>query len=174
MDGGKTELVKLAKHGNQAAFEALFLGEKEYLYKMAFLYTKNKEDAMDLVQECILRCIQSIGSLKNPEVFRTWMTRILINCAKAEWKKRKYYTDMEEVEVFAAKKEGVSEEEKMDLYHAIDCLKFPYKTIIIQRYFAEAKMEEIAQLLGMPLNTVKVYHSRAKEQLRFILKEELV
>lgn len=45
------------KKGKQGAFEALFLEEKEYLYRLAFLYMKNEDDALDLVQECILKCM---------------------------------------------------------------------------------------------------------------------
>lgn len=172
MDTDKIQLIRQAGRGKQTAFEALFLQEKEYLYRVAFLYMKNREDALDLVQECILKCMQSIHSLKQPEFFRTWMTRILINCAKKEWKARGRYTDDFETESLSMETEELSAEEKLDLYDAIDHLDFPYKAIIIQKYFVGAKLEEIALMLDMPVNTVKVYHLRAKEQLRKMLKED--
>ena len=101
MDSLEINLVRQAQRGKKEAMEQLFLMEKEYLYKMAFLYMKNKEDSLDIVQECILRCIVSIKSLKQPQYFRTWMTRILINCAHEEWARRGKY-DLAEEEVFAA------------------------------------------------------------------------
>ena len=64
MDSLEINLVRQAQRGKKEAMEQLFLMEKEYLYKMAFLYMKNKEDSLDIVQECILRCIVSIKSLK--------------------------------------------------------------------------------------------------------------
>ena len=70
MDSLEINLVRQAQRGKKEAMEQLFLMEKEYLYKMAFLYMKNKEDSLDIVQECILRCIVSIKSLKQPQYFR--------------------------------------------------------------------------------------------------------
>lgn len=115
----------------------------------------------------------SIGGLRKPEFFRTWMTRILINCAKKEWKTRGRYVEDTFLEnESSVDTDTLSSEEKMDLYDAIDRLGFPYKAIIIQKYFAGAKLEEIAMMLEMPVNTVKVYHLRAKEQLKKMLKED--
>lgn len=173
MDDCKRSLVEQAKLGRQEAFEQLFLMEKEYLYKMAFLYMKNQADAMDLVQECILQCILSIKSLKEPDYFRTWMTRIMINCARQEWKRRDRFSDsdfQEEWQAESEKENDVSHEERMDLYHAIDLLDFPYRAIIIQRYFAGERLEDIAKALDMPLNTVKVYHGRARKKLKALLE----
>lgn len=168
-------LVMQARKGKKEALETLFMMEKEYLYKMAFLYMKNKEDALDLVQECILQCILNLSKLEKPEFFRTWMTRILINCAKQEWRKRGRCDVTEEpelLEVEEVMQETVSREEKLDLYDAIDSLPFPYKAIIIQYYFAGDKLKEIAELLNMPPGTVKAYHARAKSRLKEILEEE--
>ena len=50
-------------------------------YKMAFLYMRNQEDALDLVGSVVLKGYQNIHRLKNPEWFKTWLTRILINLA---------------------------------------------------------------------------------------------
>ncbi len=90
------KLVKQAQKGDKKAFEELFLLEKKYLYKCAFLYTKNREDAFDLVQNCIVKCMVSIKELKKPEYFRTWMTRIMINCSNTEIVKRKRYVLQDE------------------------------------------------------------------------------
>lgn len=175
MEYDAIRLIKLAQKGKKDAMETLFLMEKEYLYKTAFLYMKNKEDALDLVQESILHCIISIKKLKNPEYFRTWMTRILINCAKQEWRKRGRYDVMEETELIQLEnlpQEETSREEKLDLYDAIDGLSFPYKAIIIQYYFVGNSLKDIAKMLDMPAGTVKAYHARAKSKLKNILEEK--
>ncbi|MDD2972384.1 MAG: sigma-70 family RNA polymerase sigma factor [Lachnospiraceae bacterium] len=167
-------LVKKARQGDRQAFESLFLMEREYLYKTAFLYMKNQEDALDLVQECVMRCVVSIESLQKPEYFRTWMTRILIRCAMDEWRRRKKYQYVAETEVYEEVDTGektLSREDKMDLYHAIDQLEFPYKAIIIQRYFFDYKLKEISEMLDMPLGTIKAYHSKAKQLLKELLME---
>lgn len=166
------KLVKLAQKGDKEAFEDLFLLEKEYLYKCAFLYTKNREDAFDLVQNCIVKCMVSIKELREPRYFRTWMTKIMINCFNTESIKQRRYV-LQEEEVWHEDNTEFSAEEKMDLYHAIDHLKFPYKEIIVQHYFACNKLTEIAEMLDMPIGTVKAYHSKAKAKLREMMEVEI-
>lgn len=166
------KLVKLAQKGDKKAFENLFLLEKEYLYKCAFLYTKNRDDAFDLVQNCIVKCMVSIKELREPRYFRTWMTKIMINCFNTEIMKERRYV-LQEEEVWHEDNTELSAEEKMDLYHAIDHLKFPYKEIIVQHYFAGNKLTEIAEMLDMPIGTVKAYHSKAKAKLRERMEIEI-
>ena len=166
-------LVRKAKRGDKDAFLELMLIHKEYLYRTAYLYTRNQELACDAVQECIIKSMESIDKLKKPEFFKSWITRILINCALGELRKNKKYVQEPEWDTAErAAEETLSREEKMDLYQAIDRLDYPYKVIIIQKYFFDYKLQEIAALLDMPLGTVKVYHSRAKETLKNYLAAE--
>lgn len=58
-------LVRKAKHGDKDAFLELMLSHKEYLYRTAYLYTRNQELACDAVQECIIKSMESIDKLKN-------------------------------------------------------------------------------------------------------------
>lgn len=163
-------LVRKAKKGDKDAFLELMLMQKEYLYKTAFLYTGNREMALDAVQECTIASMKSIGKLKKPECFKSWITRILINCALGELRKNNRYVQEPEEDAWKdtaqEESDGVSTEEKMDLYQAIEQLVHPYKEIIIQKYFFDYKLEEIAELLRMPLGTVKVYHARAKKMMK--------
>lgn len=172
MEPLEIKLVRQAQKGDKEAFEKLFLMEKEYLYKCAFLYTKNREDAFDLVQNCIVKCMVSIKDLREPSYFRTWMTKIMINCFHTESMKQRRYV-LQEEEVWHGGSTALFTEEKMDLYHAIDHLKFPYKEIVVQHYFAGNKLTEIAEMLGMPIGTVKAYHSKAKVKLREMMEVEI-
>lgn len=171
MNSAETALVRRAQKGDKEAFQELFLLEKEYLYKCAFLYTKDKDDALDLVHNCIVKCMVSVKDLREPRYFRTWMTKILINLANTERDKRGRLVYREE-NVY----EGdttLSAEERLDLYHAIDRLRYSYKEIIIQHYFGCSKLSEIAEMLEMPIGTVKAYHAKAKAELRNLLEEKI-
>jgi RNA polymerase sigma-70 factor, ECF subfamily len=75
------ELVRMAQKGNHQAFCQLVDEKKESLYRIAYSYVKNKEDALDIVSETVYKALISIERLKNPQHFHTWFTRILINCA---------------------------------------------------------------------------------------------
>ena len=57
---------------------------KEKLYRIAFSYTKNKEDALDIVQESVLKALKSANTLKNPQYIKTWYYKILTRTAIEE------------------------------------------------------------------------------------------
>lgn len=164
-------LVKKAMRGNPNAFGELIRTEQEYLYRMAFLHTRNEEDALDAVQESILRAYRSIKTLREPAYFRTWLTRIVINTAKELARKQKPYGDLEELELLAAP-EGLSPDERMDLYAALEKLPEQYRDVIRLKYFDGLKTREIAERLDAPEGTVSSWLHRAMEQLRMELKEE--
>ena len=74
------QLVKKAVRGSKSAYGELIAEYQVYLYKTAFLYVKNEADSLDAVQECVMRGLLAIGKLKEPQYFKTWITRILLNC----------------------------------------------------------------------------------------------
>ena len=163
------QLVKKAVRGSKSAYGELIAEYQVYLYKTAFLYVKNEADSLDAVQECVMRGLLAIGKLKEPQYFKTWITRILLNCI---WQGKKQ-TQTVALEEYSEK--GVENyliEEKVDLYDAIDSLKEQYKTVVILFYFQELKIKEIARIMEIPEGSVKAYLYRAKKQLRRWLEGE--
>lgn len=55
--------------------------DKARYYRIAYSYVKNEQDALDIVGDATCKALLNLRSLKNPEYFGTWMTRIVINCA---------------------------------------------------------------------------------------------
>ena len=84
MNMASLKLVSKAVTGNKDAFEKLIVIHQEYLYKTAYMYTKNEQDALDAVQECAMHAMISMDKLREPAYFKTWITRILINCIYQE------------------------------------------------------------------------------------------
>ena len=166
-----TKLAKKAVRGNADAYGQLITKYQEYLYKMAFLYMKNQQDALDVVGTTILKGFQNIKTLKNPEWFKTWITRILINTANDELKKIVYFTDIEDVRILKQNK-GVSLEEKCDLENAVNRLPEKYRVVIILKYFSGLSVNEIAYAIEAPVGTVKAYLSRGRDELKIYLKED--
>lgn len=165
------KLAAKAIKGNAKAYGQLIEYYKEYLYKTAWLSVRNQETALDIVGECILKGFHFIHTLKKPEYFKTWLTRILLNIAKDYHRK---YLDTEDIETLQipAAEDGISHEEKMDLYRAIELLPEKYKTVILLKYFNDMKISEIAYAMDVPEGSVKAYLNRAKKELRLILKED--
>lgn len=156
---------------NCASFEKLLLQYKSYLYKVAYTYVKDKQVALDILQETSFKAWLNIHTLKDEEKFKPWITKILVNTALNYIKKESKVIYMEDENSIIYSEKSISIEEKLDLYDAIDLLKPKYKTVIILKYFDDMKIEYISYVLNIPENTVKSHLKRAKESLSSILKE---
>lgn len=165
------DLISKAKKGSDKAFEELINIYKEYLYKMAFIYTKNEHDALDIYQETVYKIYLNIDKLKDSSYFKTWITRILINNVNMKNRHVNKFKDVE-VEDYIGEIEYSSIEEKIDLYDAIDVLEEKYKTPIILQYFQDLTVSQISKIMDCNENTVKSYIRRGKKKLYDLLKEE--
>lgn len=165
------DLISKAKKGSDKAFEELINIYKEYLYKMAFIYTKNEHDALEIYQETVYKAYLNIDKLKDTSYFKTWITRILINNVNMKNRHVNRFKDVE-VEDYIGEIEYSSIEEKIDLYDAIEVLEEKYKTPIILQYFQDLTVSQISKIMDCNENTVKSYIRRGKKKLYDLLKEE--
>ncbi|MDU4883579.1 sigma-70 family RNA polymerase sigma factor [uncultured Clostridium sp.] len=166
------ELIKSAIHGNCEAYAQVIKNNKEYLYKMAYVYVNDSNKALDVLQECTYKGFKSIKTLRNPKYFKTWITRILINIAISMLKQDSKIVYLDDNNPLEEGKSFINIEEKIDLYNAIEMLKNDYKIIVIMKYFNDMTIDEISNILNIPVNTVKTRLSRARSALKNILKEE--
>ena len=164
-------LIKESMKGNKESFGILIKNNKEYLYKMAFLYVKDEQDALEVIHETVYRAFLNIEKLKKAKFFSTWITRILINVSIDFLKKKGKNEMLDESTPIRKEKCEISTEEKLDLYNAIDLLNDNYKTVIIMMYFNDMKIKDISKVMEIPENTVKTYLRRAKQALGEVLKE---
>ena len=72
------KLVQKAKKGNDEAFEQLISSVRHKLYRTAYSYVRNEQDALDMYQETIYTAYISLKTLKKPESFPSWITKILV------------------------------------------------------------------------------------------------
>eukprot|EP00828_Plagiopyla_frontata_P046556 TRINITY_DN8307_c0_g1_i2.p2 TRINITY_DN8307_c0_g1~~TRINITY_DN8307_c0_g1_i2.p2 ORF type:complete len:188 (-),score=40.71 TRINITY_DN8307_c0_g1_i2:112-675(-) len=168
----ETRLIKKSIAGDKQSFSELIKKNKLYLYKTAYTYVKNEEDALEILQECTYRVLISIEKLKKYKYFKTWITRIVINCSLDFIKKENTLYPLKDEIKMESTNESI--DEKLDLYNAIDLLRDNYKTVIILKYFNDMTIENIARVMQAPENTVKTYLRRAKESLSKILKEDFL
>lgn len=163
-------VVKKAIKGDEQAFEFLIKQESSKLYRTAFLYVGNKEDALDVVQETVCKAYQSISNLKNPEYFSTWLIKILIRTAYRVLEKNRKITTIDYETLINFQDQKVFEiHENMDLSNAIKQLNENDRTAIILFYYHSLPIHMIAKMMDKPEGTVKSYLRRAKAQLQKIL-----
>ncbi|QNR19824.1 sigma-70 family RNA polymerase sigma factor [Exiguobacterium sp. Helios] len=157
-----TELVRRAIKQDETAFEQLILLHSEQLYRTAYVYVKNEQDALDVVQETVYKAFISIGQVKEPKYFVTWLTKILIrNCYRVLNQQTAVADLIEQIPV----KES-SREEHLDLIEALSHLRKEYRDVLVLFYFHDVPMKEIASFIGITLNTVKTYLKRGREELK--------
>ena len=136
-------------------------------YRLAYSYVHNETDAMDIVQEGAYKAILKSGLLENPEYLSTWIYRIMVNEALSFIRKHKNaYEELDEV----SQTSSVDRYEDIDLKRAIDQLGEPDETIIRLRFYEDMKLEQIADILGENLSSVKSRLYRSLKRLRLSLE----
>jgi RNA polymerase sigma-70 factor, ECF subfamily len=162
------KLVKKAIKGNKKAFEELLILQGEQLYRTAYLYVGNREDALDIVQETAYKGLLAVGQLRDERFFLTWLTRIMIHCAYDVLKKKKKEISVDQlIELSSAKEE--KRDVSLDLVNAIDRLSEHYRNAVILFYYQDLPISEVAKVMNIPENTVKTYLFRGKNELKKLL-----
>jgi len=160
---------KRSENINEQLLQKLIDVDKHRLYRIAYIYVKNEEDALEIVQEAVYKAFLNIKKLKEPEYFNTWITKIIVNSSLDYIKKRnKVIYFGEEEGLFGI---GTKDNEYLDLYEAVDKLQGTYKTVIILKYFEDLKIKDIAKILELTESNVKNYMHKALNILRVQLKE---
>ncbi|MGL5718379.1 MAG: sigma-70 family RNA polymerase sigma factor [Paraclostridium sp.] len=165
------ELVRRSIKGNVECYEILLKKYKKYLYKISYSYVGNESDSLDIVQECVCKAWLNIKKLKKYSSFKSWIAKILINCAY-DYCTNKELPNIELVNSLESKDNSTCDiDEKIDIKNTIHLLRYEYKTVIIFKYFDDLSIDEIAQIMNISSNTVKTYLRRAKISMKDILKE---
>lgn len=140
-------------------------------YRLAYSYVKNKEAALDIVQESLYKALSSVDALKNSSYMKTWLYRIIVNTSLSYIRKNQKIILMDEIrEVSEPEKCEVAD--RIDLYSAIDMLDDKYRTVIILRYLEDVKIGDIAKITDCNINTVKSRIKSAIQKLKMILEGE--
>lgn len=167
------KLVKKAQKGDERAYTALFKHYEVDIYRMAYVYVKNQEDALDVVQETAYKSFSKIKTLNNSEYFKTWLIRIAINIALNHLKREQKIVHLkpEYAETLPAnEKEDISLQ--ITLKDLIEELNEREKSVVILRFYADYTIAEVSSILDLPLGTVKTILYRSLEKLRIKIKKE--
>mgnify|MGYP001290367584 CR=1 FL=1 len=175
----EARLIKKAKAGNLEAFEQLILQYEKRIYNFCYRMTNNQEDAEDLAQEIFIKVYKNLNSFKGNSKFSTWIYRIAYNTCVDKYRKKKVTTvsltlnnDEEEKEIDLPSNDPLPEErvvsrEEYDVVcECISALKPEYKTVVVLRDIQNYTYDEIAEILNVPLGTVKSHISRGRAALR--------
>lgn len=158
----------------QKEVEKILLEDYEKFYKAAFSYVRNENDALDIVQETAYKAIKECSKIKQKEYISTWIYRIVINTALDFLRKANREAELVKNSMIET---GGSFEEKyqdFEIMEVLGMLEEKDRTVLVMRYFEDYKLEQIAQVTGEALSTVKSRLYRALGKLKLELEPQKV
>lgn len=181
MDALINKRIKQVLKGDQNAYTDIVNLYQHKLYQICYRMLGNKQEAEDIAQEAFVRAYINLHSYDQKRKFSTWLYRIATNLCIDRIRKKKpdYYLDAEVagtegLDMYSqiASSEKLPEEtvEQMELQdriqYEISRLPDKYRSVIVLKYMEELSLQEISEILDMPLGTVKTRIHRGREQLR--------
>ena len=151
----------------QQKVEDEILQSYQSLYRLADIYVKNPDDAMDIVQESAYKAILHSDEMRNQDTIKGWLCRIVVNTALDLLRRRSREPSVDEIPETGQE----DHYEDTDVLRALDILDEREKTVVMLRYFEDLKLSEIVQITGENLNTVKSILYRSLRKLKVKLTE---
>ncbi len=151
----------------QQQIENEILQSYQSLYRLAYSYVKNPDDAMDVVQESAYKAILHADEMRFRETVKGWLCRIVVNTALDLIRRRKRESLTEEIPETGRE----DTYENIDVMRALDTLDEREKTVVMLRFFQDMKLSEISSITGESLSSVKSILYRSLRKLKVKLTE---
>jgi len=181
----ENSLIAKALSGNQAAYTSLMERHQVAIFHIINRIVRNDEAANDLVQETFMKAFASLATYRSEYKFSTWLYKIAANASIDFLRKRRVHAlsldrpletedGSMEIEVadysFHPELELERKQQRLSIEVAINSLPPKYREVIVYRHKDDKSYEEIADLLSIPVGTVKARIFRARELLKKKLK----
>lgn len=151
----------------QKKVEEQILDSYEAMYRLAYTYVRNEEDALDIVQESAYKAIKNSHRVRQESYIKTWIWRIVINTAVDFIRKNQKEVTVEEF--YEAGKEDRYKD--FDTIEALKVLDEKERAVVVLRFFEDQKLKDIAGILNENTNTVKTILYRGLKKLKIELTE---
>jgi RNA polymerase sigma-70 factor (ECF subfamily) len=162
----KAYVIRAKNEDKQALLELIMYKQDEY-YKLAYVYLKNRHDALDAIQDMTLILYNKISKLKKDESFYSWSKTILVNCCKAILKNR---NRNDSTKLFDVEQRSKEQEDGIVLGNTIKKLSERHQEIIKLKYYLDLDNDTISKILKIPLGTVKSRANAALNKLKIMME----
>ena len=139
------------------------------IYRVAYSWTKNSDDANDVTQDVLLQLYKTTKEFESDSHLKNWLIKVTVNQCKMLF--RSTWSKMEDIGEYADTL-GFEEKSHLDLFRAVMNLDKKYRVPLLLFYYEGYSTAEIASILGIPEKTVSTRLFRAKARLKDDLKEE--
>ncbi len=165
-------LIQRAKRGDSVATDALLRLHYDSVRAVCHRIVVNKADAEDATQHALISIVRALPGFDGRAKFSTWVYRIATNAALDEVRRirrRPTPTDIDATFVLPVSDATGAVEAQMDVAQALALLPEEYRTTLVLRHVADLDYEEIAEIQGVPVGTVRSRLARGRTQLAEIL-----
>jgi RNA polymerase sigma-70 factor (ECF subfamily) len=178
-------LIYLSKKGDRKSFDMLVKKYANQIFNLALRLSGNMDMAQDITQEAFINAYTGIKNFQEKSSFSSWLYRIAVNCWKnrVRYEKRRFFSkhisidEMIETEEKSIKREVISTDcdieneietkvKSEEIQGVLNSLNYESRVIIVLRDILEKEYEEIAEILKIPIGTVKSRLSRARQELK--------
>ena len=173
--GDDAELVQRCLAGEERAYGLLLRKYKRPVFSLVYRMVRQREEAEELASEAFFKAFRALASYDPEQPFSSWIFKISSNLSIDWLRKRKLETSSldDEDSVWEVPDERPTAEEALErrqtmriVEEAIGKLAPDYRVVVLLRHHEERSYEEIADILGLPLGTVKIRLFRAREELK--------
>jgi RNA polymerase sigma factor (sigma-70 family) len=174
--------IRLVSDGNTNAFAALVERYKDMVFTLSLKMLKDREEAEELSQDTFVKMYQSLSKFNGESKFSTWLYKVAFNTCLDRLKKNKRLQPVAALDEFA-------EKETISLMNVLDSIEEKERTQMIKNclhllpgedsflltlyYFDDQSLEEIATIIGITPNNVKIRLYRCRKKLATLLKDRL-
>jgi RNA polymerase sigma-70 factor (ECF subfamily) len=168
--------------GDTAAFGELVRRYQERLYHTVYRLVDHADDAHDVVQDAFLNAYQSLDRFKGDSLFFTWLYRIAVNTAISHKRKQRVLLRIDAGRNGAASVQPLDDsefsrpgeameraEQEQRVQHALSRLSPEHRAVLILKDMEGQKYEAMAEVLGVPVGTIRSRLHRARAELRELL-----
>lgn len=159
-------LLKKIKKQDLNAVLDWFETRQSKFYKIGWAHLKNHHDIEDVFHNTVIIVYEKIGQLKEDKYFETWVTTIFINECRSVYRKKKRESENNPPELVNDQQAGTT----LEVLEVLDQLEEIHKEVVILKYIQGFSQKEIAQMLELPLGTVKSRLYRGLRTLRKIIE----
>ncbi len=170
-----SSLLRNARQGDRSSFVEIVSLFQKKVYLLAYSYFKNREDAMEILQETFLRFYQKVDLFEEGRNFQSWLLQIAKNLCidydRKHYQRRRGQECSKRVEELNVADERNSRQErssdlKVIFSRCLEQLAERQRMIFTMRHYNGLKYREIARILGISIGTVKSLHFKAVQNLR--------
>lgn len=175
----ESTLIQLASQHNEQACEALVFEHQQAVFRLAYLFTGDPDEAEDVTQESFIRAFRFLDKFDPERSFRPWVLSIAANLARNRLRSFKRYLSIlkgaarrEQERASIDPSQPTPAADAQELWRTVRKMSLEDQQVIYLRYFLELSEEETSAALQIPEGTVKSRLHRALSRLRARLEPE--